>query len=482
MPFRRSPAYFSKMSTVMSAPQQVVLEDQLIPAFRAILADGPAPSDPAELELLAATLLVPLELPDMPSDVASAFFSEIEQYDDQGAAGILVALAALATGEIATSARTSAQRLARGGVTPTAIESVGASTVREARRVARSDAELLVVLLGRPRTRRLQVAILGIEHEETEGALVECVLTPPLPRADARSMLESLEDNVHHAEPIGIDALAERATSAARRAKDIGVALGYEAAIAMPIIARALTGDPAGLARPETVPPWEDDDAELIVDAVEDEDHFHELSQRLLDELERWARATCPPEGPVWRSADFVASTMLEWKGGYSDGYLGRWTGTDLAEFLLDYFPRKVSVHRDTLDDVVDCVIAFLCFLHDRESLSGEPLEVLEETCDALREDFQTRAMDRSSHGLAKSLVMQMLEEGIDPSDAGALERWITDYNERSRAERHAIIGDPADRMSAQKPPTGRSSAKRSPSKTDRRAQRAARKRNRRSH
>ena len=386
----------------------------------------------------------------MPSEVASAFLDEIERQGDEDAAGILAALAVLATEEIATSARACAERLARAGVRSPAVERVGVASVREARCVARSDAELLVALLGRPRTRRLQVAILGVEHEETEGALVECALTPPLPAAEARSLLESTEDDADHAEPIGVDALAERATAAARRAKDIDVALGYEAAIAMPIVARALTGDPAGLARPDTLPPWEDDDAELIVDVAEDEEGFHKLSERLLGELEQWARATCPPNGPVWRSADFIASTMLQWKGCYGDGYLGRWTNPDLAEFLLDYFPRKVSVHHDTLDDVVDCVIAFLRFLDDRQSLSGEPLEALEDTCNGLRDDFQTRASDPSSHGLAKSIVMQMLQEGIDPSDAGALQRWTTDFNERPRAERDAIVGDPADRMLAQ--------------------------------
>ena len=51
------------MSTTLSGQEQAVLDDQLIPAFRAILAEGGVPRDPAELEHLAATLLVPLELP-----------------------------------------------------------------------------------------------------------------------------------------------------------------------------------------------------------------------------------------------------------------------------------------------------------------------------------------------------------------------------------------------------------------------------------
>jgi len=470
------------MRIALSDPEKAVLEDQLIPAFRAILAAGPLPGDPAELEQLAATLLVPLELPGMPPEVASAFVREVERHGDEGAAGVLAALAVLASGELAAAARASAERLARSGVTSPGAERVGAASVREARCVAADDAELLIALVGRPRTRRLQVAILGIEREETGGALVECVLTPPLPAAEARALLETTADDAPYAERITMEALAARAVSAAQRAKDIDASLDYEAAIALPIIARALTGDPAGLARPQTVPPWGDDDPELIVDAVEDEEGFHNLTQRLLDEFEQWAKATYPADAPVWRNGDFVGSAMLEWKGSYGDGCLGRWTSHDLAEFLLDYFPRKVSVHEDTLEDVVDCVTALLRFLDQRQSLSGEPLDVLEEACDALRADFRSHNADPSSWGLAKSLVMQMFAEGVGPRDPDAFERWTTSFNERPEAERDAIIGGPTNRMLAQfQSPTAGPRAKRPAQQARSKSERAARKRNRRS-
>ena len=470
------------MSIALSDAEQTVLDEQLIPAFRAVLAAGPLPVDPAELEQLAATLLVPLELPGMPPEVASAFVGEVERHGDEGAAGVLAALAVLASGEVAASARASAERLARRGVTSPAAQRVGAASVREARCIAADDAELLLALLARPRSCRLQVAILGIEREETGGALVECMLTPPLPAAEARSLLETRAGDAPSPERIGVDVLAARAVSAAQRTKDIDASLDYEAAIALPIVARALTGDPAGLARPQTAPPWDEDDAELIVDAADDEEGFHKLTERLLDELERWAKATCPADGPVWRSGDFVAGAMLEWKGGYGDGCLGRWTSDDLAEFLLDYFPRKVSAHESTLEDVVDCVIALLRFLDQRESLSGEPLDVLEQACDALRDDFRSHSADPSAWGLAKSMVMQMFAEGVDPHDPGAFERWTISFNERPKAERDAIIGGPTNRMLAQfQSPTAGPRAKRPAQQARRKSERAARKRNRRS-
>ncbi len=467
---------------MLSGAEQAVLEEQLVPAFREMLEMGARTDDPAELERLAATLLIPLELPGMPPAVAEAFVGEIERRADEDAAGVLAALAVLASGENARAARASLERLARAGVTSALTPRLGTATVREATRIVGDDAELLVLILGRPRTRRLQVAMLGIELEETGGALVDCVLTPPLPAAEARSILAEALAGDGAPEPIGIEGLAARAASAAQRAQDLGIALGPEAALALPILARALTGDPGGLPRPESIAPWEDDDPELMVDAEEDESGFQEVIDCLLTELEAWAKANCPPAGPVWRSGDFIASTMLEWKGGYGDGRLGRWTAEELAEFLLDYVPRKVSVHAETVEDVVDCVVSFLRFLDQRESLSGEPVEVLEEACNELREEFLAAQRDPGSWGLAKSMFMQMYAEGVNPEDPAAIDGWMADFNARPRTERDAVIGDAADRMLARSQPPAGSPGAKGPKQGARRrkTQRAARKRNRR--
>jgi hypothetical protein len=478
---RRSASYGFDMAESLPTEEQTILEELLVPAFRAILSDGPMPTDPAELELLAATLLVPLELPEMPAAVIGAFFGEIEARGDEAAASILSALAVLCTGDAATAALDGVERLAARGVSSPATGKVGGAVVRAAVAMTSDDAELLVALLGRPKGRRLQVAMLGIEHADTGGALVECMLSPPMPAAKARALLEQTDDAGRRAEPIEPDELVARALAAAQLAVDLDIQLGHEAAIAMPIIARALTGDPAGLPRPETIPPWEDDDPELIVDAIGDEDGYQELTAQLLAELADWAHLSCPPDGPVWRSGDFVASTMLDWKGGYGDGHLGRWTRIDLAEFLLDWFPRKVTAEPETLEDVIDCVIAFLRFLDERESLSGEPLDVLAEASEELREEFLEATADPSSWGLAKSLAMQMLADGVDPEDPDALETWMTHFNGRSLDERDAVIGAPADRMLGRAQPVGGTSpAKRSKQAAQRKSQRAARKRNRR--
>lgn len=183
--------------------------------------------------------------------------------------------------------------------------------------------------------------------------------------------------------------------------------------------------------------------------------------------------------GTGWCSTQPVRPA--QWKDGYDDGRLGRWTQADLAEYLLEYFPRKVSVEDETLLAVPECVRAFLGFLDARGSLSGAPLEELEQACNELGDDFHARARESSHWGLAKSMVMQMQADGIDPSAPGALDAWMTDFNARPREQRDAVIGPAADRM-AQAAGLGRATGSQAPQQRaqQRKAQRAARKRNRR--
>ena len=86
-------------------------------------------------------------------------------------------------------------------------------------------------------------------------------------------------------------------------------------------------------------------------------------------------------------------------------------------------------------------------FLEDRGSLTGDPLEALDHALDELRDAFHQRARDRSHWGLAKSMVMQMHAEGLDPGAPGALDAWIDDFNTRPLERRDQIIGPAADRM-----------------------------------
>jgi hypothetical protein len=457
-----------------------ILREQIIPALIAIVDDAGALGDPAALEHLAGLLLVAIEQPELPDDAVGAILEAIEARRDADAAGVLAALGLLAGEQIAVRARAGARRLADAGIISNAETALGTLVVDEAVSLDGPGAELLAVLLRRPGAADVQAVLLGIEHEETGGALIQCALMPPAPVAEARELLDGV-DAASAAVSIAEGELAARVVAAAKRAIDEQIALGPESGPSWPIVSRALTGSPTGLPRPEMLAPWEDDDSELTVNAAEDEEDYQRVVDMLLEELEQHARAEHPPGGVVWRYVDFVASTMLQWKGDYDDGRLGHWNREDLAEFLLAYFPRKVTVEEQTVDAVPECVSAFLGFLDARGSLSGEPLEALMQACEDLRDEFHERACDSSAWGPAKSMVMEMIAEGLDPSEPGALENWMADFNERPRDQRDAIIGPATDRMiGAAGPALGATPHAPKQRSQRRKAQRAARKRNRR--
>ena len=467
------------MLSQITEAQSQILHEQIVPDFLTMLDGAPELEDPAEVEHLAAALLVPLEQPGSPPEIGFAVVDAIAARGDADAAAVLAGLAVLAAEPLAGHARASAQRLAGDRVVSPAAAGVGTLAVEEAVRIESNGAELLVAMLARPGAQKLQAAVLGIDHHDTCGALVECVLTPPAPADEARELLDGPTGTVTH--PIAADELTDRVLAAARRAVEQETMLDGDAGLALPIVSRALTGDPAGLPKPALEAPWEQDDPELIVDAAADEDRFQELMDQLLGEFEQHARASYPPDGVVWENGDFVASTMLQWKGGYDDGRLGRWTQADLAEYLLDYFPRKVSADDETLAAVPECVRAFLMFLAVRGSLSGEPLDQLDEACEALRDEFLECAHDNSNWGLAKSMLTQMQAEGIDPSAPGALDAWIEDFNSRPYQQRDALLGPAADRMVGAAGLPSAAGARAPKQKAQRRkTQRQARKRNRR--
>ena len=289
--------YAYAMPSEISEVQSEILREQIVPAFVAMLDDAPPLGEPAELERLAATLLIALEQPEIPAEVASAVIEAIDARRDADAAGVLAAIAVLAAEPLAGQARASARRLAGEGIVSRAAAGVGTLAVQEAVRIESAGAELLVVLLARPGVREVQAAILGIEHQDTGGALVDCGLTPPAPVSEARELLDGV-DGAAAPRPIAADELAARVLAAARRTVEVEGAIGHKGGPVLPIISRALTGDPAGLPRPLVLAPWEDDDAELIVDAAEDEGSFH----RVMGQAARRVRATRSGDAPArWR-------------------------------------------------------------------------------------------------------------------------------------------------------------------------------------
>lgn len=116
----------------------------------------------------------------------------------------------------------------------------------------------------------------------------------------------------------------------------------------------------------------------------------------LLCEMEDYVREHYGYDSASWRSGDFAAGALLEYKGRHGDGRVDHWTVGDVEEFLLDWFPRTVYVDEDVQHDVPDCAAVFFRFLAARGSLTGDSPSELEAACARLRDRFLSSCRDPS--------------------------------------------------------------------------------------
>jgi hypothetical protein len=145
----------------------------------------------------------------------------------------------------------------------------------------------------------------------------------------------------------------------------------------------------------------------------------------------------------------FVASTMLLYRWGYGDGRILRWTEADIEGYLLDFLPEHASLDPDDARIVPIRVIGFLGYLAASSQIGGDPIDALVDAVDRAEPEFREAVAEQvaeadagsGGRGPAQRLVAAMTADGVDPTDAEALDRWMTAFNERPEEERSAILG-----------------------------------------
>lgn len=446
-----------------------------------VLDEHGAHADIAWLERGALMLLPAFDDPDMPDEARQALPDALEERADRPAATMLAALRDYGRAPLARMAGAALERLAARGIEATAPGEGGELALDEVRHSRVGDGEVMLATVRRPGENGVQAALVELEHWESGPVVVGGILTEPVSAAEARAHLDRqpAEMAVLEREDAVVTLKAALDHMAAH-----DLALPGELCPVVPILARALTGDAHGLGEPHyELPDGGPEDIAVdepyVVDAAEDEDGFFAAVAELRDGFEAYANATIAPPSPVLESGDFVVSSLLEWKGGYADGRLVHWTRGAIAEYLLEFFPRKVTADDELIAQTPACVAAFLEFLAAEELLVGDPVGELSTFCRELAVEFEAACRDQGNWGLAKSMGAQMLADGVDLGDEHAVEAWMTDFNARPRAERDRVVGPAMDRMvagaGAARPPSSAGARR-----AKRKATRTARKRNRR--
>jgi hypothetical protein len=380
----------------------------------------PLAREPARATSLAAALIAPVQERDAPAPLAAALPGVIERLGPERAPVLLVRVAELGRRPIAEAARAAADRLGAAG--PARLR------VTEAWRVADEEAEAFAFDLRRGVLDEVEsrAFVLLDRRVDAAGRLAVGCAGPPEDEEPLASLLPDLIEG--RPQPVAASDAAAAIRGAWERTDAAGDAVPAELAVALTVLERPLLGDghelPALRVDPSDVLYGEPDER-LAVDVLEDEGHAYATVDRLFDEFGDHVERRFPD---VELPLAFVADSMLSYKLNYADGLLGHWPASELAAFLLDWWPRKVIADRATEQAAPAAILSFLGFLEARDSLSGGSLGELSDALEELSEPFLDACEDVAGWGIGKSLFAR-----------GGLERDATHGAARQpRADRRA--------------------------------------------
>ena len=178
----------------------------------------------------------------------------------------------------------------------------------------------------------------------------------------------------------------------------------------------------------------------------EDESRFITARESLLERFERWLVVERVVGDTDAAAMAVDAGLALDWKWSYGDGHLGRWRTEEVAEFLLEWCPRKLSMSPADSLSIPPAVAALTQFLEAQDLLApgSSPVAALADAVLAVSDEFVAAMGDPSNFGLAKSLFGAAAADGADLADPDRLKEWMDEFNARPEEERRRILPDTA--------------------------------------
>jgi hypothetical protein len=223
------------------------------------------------------------------------------------------------------------------------------------------------------------------------------------------------------------------------------------------------------------------EDADAIVQALELGYSLPDRVQELDDEARTAAVNALAAEAGEWltgeglehertEAAAFATGLMGDFRAFYLDADLFGWEADELEEFLLDWVPRKVSLQGEEIGGFTKAVADAFRFFGETGRLGEREAEALAEQALSSGEEFAAEMADPAKAGPSRRLFDAMAAEGVEIGDPDAMHAWIDDFNARPFEERDRIVG----------PALESRAPKRHTKPKRRKAQKQARRRNRR--
>jgi hypothetical protein len=164
------------------------------------------------------------------------------------------------------------------------------------------------------------------------------------------------------------------------------------------------------------------------------------ISRAARDRLYREFR-TSEVAATLGRTTD-LARWAIDFAADYHDDPL-RWSPVVVELFLADWLPGKVNLEADEVEALPGVLRAWLRFVGQKRSFEARLVAEMLAAVDAYEADFRDAMADSSRFGFAKSLGMQMQEDGVDLTDDAAVQAWVEAFNALPQEERIERTGGP---------------------------------------
>lgn len=127
--------------------------------------------------------------------------------------------------------------------------------------------------------------------------------------------------------------------------------------------------------------------------------------------------------------AAFCCDNLYQFKINYADGRAAGWTAVLVEEYLLDYFPRKVSADEALIARTPEVLTAFFDWAEQSSHISSRTAGAIRKRIKSTRKRFDAAARDPGNFGIAKSLFMGMRDAGVDITKAGEIDSYVKKHN-----------------------------------------------------
>ena len=180
------------------------------------------------------------------------------------------------------------------------------------------------------------------------------------------------------------------------------------------------------LAAPHPGRAWEerdesfDDEAELETELA----RGHEIAESFV-----LAQKSAGRDEDWLAAAAFCCDNLCEFKINYADGRADGWTAALVEEYLLDYFPRKVSADEDLIAKTPEILTAFFEWAEQSNHVGNRTADAIRKRIKSIRKRFDAAARDPGNFGMAKSLFMGMQDAGVDITTQTEVDSFIQSRN-----------------------------------------------------